>query len=169
MINSLRHYRILTLPVPHNVKSIPQYLRAFPSFAPTSLFITPSPTPDFLTSSPSTPFLTDPPLPVMRAQYRNRDGSIRPKRESCEFRGTALYASPFIHEGEVRSSSNTCMSQQSITSLHDASLYNIVRHSWYELASYETPAFCKDAFIARHGSIVQHSLLNAFIAAIGPR
>lgn len=33
-------------------------------------------------------------------QYRDKDGNIRPKRESCEFRGTALYASPFIHEGE---------------------------------------------------------------------
>jgi tau tubulin kinase len=32
--------------------------------------------------------------------YRDKDGNIRPKKENAEFRGTALYASPFIHEGE---------------------------------------------------------------------
>ncbi len=31
--------------------------------------------------------------------YRDIHGNLRPKRENCEFRGTAQYASPFAHEG----------------------------------------------------------------------
>jgi len=31
--------------------------------------------------------------------YRDQQGVLRPKRENCEFRGTAQYASPFAHEG----------------------------------------------------------------------
>jgi hypothetical protein len=33
-------------------------------------------------------------------QYKDKDGKLRPKRESAEFRGTTLYASPFIHKGD---------------------------------------------------------------------
>jgi len=32
--------------------------------------------------------------------YRDQQGVLRPKRENCEFRGTAQYASPFAHEGQ---------------------------------------------------------------------
>ena len=32
-------------------------------------------------------------------QYRDQQGNMRPKREQCDFRGTAQYASPFAHQG----------------------------------------------------------------------
>lgn len=33
-------------------------------------------------------------------QYLDKDGNIKPRREKADFRGTTIYASPFVHDGE---------------------------------------------------------------------